>query len=188
MIPLIAAPAAPSFDHPLEMLRACHGKILQQCDTLKKLTAHLDNQGFDAEVQQAAAGILRYFDTAGQFHHQDEEEDLFPALRSCTTTTLLELLLSDHIVMLSAWDALRPRLVQLAEGREVVLEAALTEKFISSYTSHIAIENAELLPLAARLLSAQQVFLIGRSMASRRGAKFPEAAENKYSCNVSIMA
>jgi len=30
----------------------------------------------------AAQGILRYFDTAGQLHHQDEEQDLFPALHA----------------------------------------------------------------------------------------------------------
>lgn len=171
MISFTSAQAAPSFDHPLEMLRACHGKILQQCDTLKKLAAHLDNKGCDAQVQQAATGILRYFDTAGQFHHQDEEEDLFPALHSRPdfNTGLLERLRRDHISMLSAWDALRPGLVQLAAGHEVSLNATLSETFISRYTNHIAIENAELLPLAATLLSPQQILMIGRKMAERRG-------------------
>ncbi len=170
--------AAPSFDDPLQMLRACHEKILRQCDTLKKLAAHLTNNGCDAQVQQAAQGILRYFDTAGQFHHQDEEENLFSALRGCpdVDTTLLERLLAEHGVMLGAWDALRPVLARLAEGQKVTLDAALTEKFIESYTAHIAIENAELLPMAATLLSPQQVALIGRKMAERRGAKFPESA------------
>lgn len=176
MIPFIAAPAAPSFDHPLQMLRACHGKILRQCDTLQKLAAHLDSKGCDTQVQQAASGILRYFDTAGQFHHQDEEENLFPALRSLagTDTALLDRLLAEHGVMLCAWDALRPVLAQLAEGQTVKLAASLVETFISSYTDHIAIENAELLPMAATLLNPQQLLLIGRKMSERRGAKFPE--------------
>lgn len=171
MISFTSAQVAPSFDHPLEMLRACHGKILQQCEMLNKLAAHLHNKGCDTQVQQAATGILRYFDTAGQFHHQDEEEDLFPALRSCPdfNPALLTRLLSDHIDMLCAWDALRPALVQLAAGQEVPLNAALSETFITRYTNHIAIENAELLPLAATLLSPQQLLLIGRKMAERRG-------------------
>src|SRR5665811_554026 len=110
MISFTSSESAPSFDDPLEMLRACHGKILRQCDTLQKLAAHLTSRGCDTQVQQAAQGILRYFDTAGQFHHQDEEQDLFPALRASAgvDTALLERLLSEHIVMLSAWDALRP--------------------------------------------------------------------------------
>ncbi len=176
MIPFIAA--APSFDHPLEMLRACHGKILQQCDTLEKLAQHLNDKGCDVQVQQAATGILRYFDTAGQFHHQDEEEDLFPLLRSCpgVNTQLLAQLLSEHEMLIGAWVALRPVLVQLAEGSQAELPACVKDRFIGSYTAHIELENAELLPMATRLLSAQQQLVAGRTMAERRGAHFPVPA------------
>lgn len=178
MISFNTSNAAPSFDHPLEMLRACHDKILRQCDTLQKLAAHLDVHGCDRQVQQAALGILRYFDTAGQFHHLDEEQDLFPALRAeaSADTALLERLLSEHTVMLAAWDAVRQVLLLLAEGKTVILDPALCEKFISAYTRHIALENAELLPMAARLLSSQQLILTGRKMAQRRGATFPTTA------------
>ncbi len=65
MIPFTPVEAAPSFDHPLEMLHACHDKILRQCDTLKKLAAHLPGNGCDQQARQAAQGILRYFDSAG---------------------------------------------------------------------------------------------------------------------------
>ena len=169
--------AAPSFDHPLEMLRACHDKILRQCDTLKKLAVHLQSEGCDAQVSQAAAGILRYFDTAGQLHHLDEEQDLFPALRAATAcnATLMDRLLSEHNVMLASWEALRPVLLHLADGRAVTLETAVMDKFITSYTDHISLENAELLPMAARLLSLPQLEAIGRNMAGRRGAKFPDS-------------
>jgi hemerythrin-like domain-containing protein len=175
MISLSSAAAAPGFDHPLEMLRACHGKILRQCEILKKLAVHLHNKGCDSQVKLATQGILRYFDTAGQFHHQDEEENLFPALRTYpdVDTALLDRLLSEHVVMLAAWDALRPVLVQLAEGNNVKLDAALCEQFIGSYSRHITLENAELLPHAARLLSPQQMEMIGRHMAERRGANYP---------------
>jgi len=179
MISFTSSDTAPSFDHPLEMLRACHGKILRQCDTLQKLAAHLEHKGCDPQVQHAAQGILRYFDTAGQFHHQDEEQDLFPALRAApgsdnlTLDALLERLLAEHVFMLAAWEALHPVLLKLAEGKPATLTADLIENFISRYTDHIAIENVELLPLAARLLDLQQMELIGRRMAERRGAKFP---------------
>ncbi|MDO8350156.1 MAG: hemerythrin domain-containing protein [Gallionella sp.] len=179
MISIISGATAPSFDHPLEMLRACHGKILRQCDTLQKLAEHLERKGCDQQVQQAAQGILRYFDTAGQFHHQDEEQDLFPALRAAagadnlTLSALLERLLAEHVFMLAAWEALQPVLLKLAQGNQAMLTAELSENFIARYTDHIAIENAELLPLAARLLDLQQMELIGRRMAERRGAKFP---------------
>ena len=81
----MATEAAPTFDDPLEMLHACHGRILGQCDTLKKLTAYLPVHGCDQQARQAAQNILRFFDSAGHFHHQDEEENLFPARGSCKT-------------------------------------------------------------------------------------------------------
>ena len=180
MITFNTTEAAPTFDHPLEMLRACHGKILRQCDTLQKLAGHLASEGCDVQAQQAAQGILRYFDTAGKLHHQDEELDLFPALKAaaCLDTTrlehllkgLLEQLLAEHVIMLASWDALRPTLLQLAAGEKVKLDSAVMERFITSHTRHIATENAELLPLAARLLSIEQLEMIGRKMSERRGA------------------
>lgn len=179
MISLTSGQAAPGFDHPLEMLHACHGKILRQCDTLQKLATHLSGNGCDVQARQAAQGILRYFDTAGQFHHQDEEVDLFPALRACSGANkpqleaLLERLLSEHVVMLAAWNELRKVLLRLADGMDTPLPATLTEKFIGSHTAHIAVEEAELLPLAARLLSPEQLKRLGTSMAERRGAESP---------------
>jgi len=66
-------------------------------------------------------------------------------------------------------------LLQLADGMDTPLPETLTGKFISSYTAHIAVEEAELLPLAARRLNPQQTMRIGKSMAERRGAKFTVA-------------
>ena len=173
----LTSETAPGFDHPMEMLHACHGKILRQCDTLQKLASHLTEKGCDQQARQAAQDILRYFDSAGQFHHQDEEEDVFPALRLAAGAgqplhDLLGRLLSEHVVMQGAWNALRPALLLLADGVNVPLHETLVNKFIASYSGHIAVEERDLLPLAARLLSPQQTAAIGKRMAERRGAKF----------------
>lgn len=168
--------AAPSFDDPLEMLRACHGKILIQCNTLEKLAAHLKENGCDEQARQAARNMLRYFDTSGRFHHQDEEEDLFPALRAHPSThALLNHLLDEHVALLASWDELRAVLLQLAEGRNAPLADELVQRFSASYTKHIEIENSELLPHAARLLDAARLRLIGIAMAARRGARPPSS-------------
>jgi hemerythrin-like domain-containing protein len=179
MISLTATEYLPSFDHPIEMLHACHGRILSQCDTLRKLTIYLTNHGCDQQVQQAATNILRYFDTAGQFHHQDEEQDLFPALRISSANadksyldSLLVRLLKEHAEMFNAWIKLRPELFLLSQGVPVTLADSLTENFINRYTAHIAAEEDELLPLSMKLLDTQQMIKIGMHMAQRRGAKF----------------
>ncbi len=176
MISFMPAEPAPTFDHPLEMLHACHDKILRQCRLLEKLAPHMADKGCDEQARQAAQGILRYFDSAGQFHHLDEEEDLFPALRLSAGVdrekleSLLDRLLSEHVKMLAAWNALRPILLRIADGTATRIPEALKDTFISRYTNHIAVEEGDLLPLAARLLDPSKLAPIGQRMAERRGA------------------
>ena len=80
MADLFGDPGAPSFDDPLGMLRACHGRIERQLVTLDRLERHLPEHGADADAQAAAAAILRYFDNAAPNHHADEEASVFPRL------------------------------------------------------------------------------------------------------------
>jgi hypothetical protein len=70
---------APSFDEPLEMLAACHERIEDKLKVLERLAPHLEKSGCDPEAKSAAHAVLRYFDTSGVWHHQDEDEDF----RSC---------------------------------------------------------------------------------------------------------
>lgn len=169
---LLNATPAPGFDDPLAMLQACHGRITAQCTTLRKLQAHLPSHGNDEQALQAARAILHYFDTAGQFHHQDEEQDLFPALRACGDATVkqhLERLLAEHQGLEACWHALRPQLATIAERHGDALDDAVVEPFIAGYAAHIAFENETLLPLARALLDTTTLQRIGRSMAARRG-------------------
>lgn len=168
---LIGGTAAPSFDDPLEMLLACHGRIQAQCATLNKLLAHLPQHGCDTQAQQAARAIMRYFDSAGRHHHDDEEKDLFPLLRASSSSeahALVTRLLGEHQVMDAAWQRLRSYLTGLADGKLAALDAAAAEHFIGVYDRHIALENSQLLPLAKQLLTAAQLETLGRSMAARR--------------------
>ncbi|CAH1385578.1 hemerythrin domain-containing protein [Candidatus Nitrotoga sp. M5] len=175
MTDVLGGAPTPSFDNPLEMLLACHGKIQTQCVTLRKLLQHLFSQGCDAQAQQAAQAILRYFDTAGQNHHDDEEQDLFPRLLATANTEVQKLitrLLDEHKVLDAAWQQLRPLLLGIAEGRVTELDIKKVEHFITVHEKHISLENSQLLPQAERLLSPIQLEALGRSMAERRGVVF----------------
>ncbi len=168
----LLGPAAPSFDDPLEMLQACHGRITAQCDTLQRLISHLQTQGNDEQAAQAARAILRYFETAGQYHHQDEEQDLFPVLLASgdkTAAGYIERLLGEHKEMAQAWHALRPLLQALAEDSANTLDADVAAHFIDCYARHIEFENSNLLPLAKTLLNKEQVIDLGQKMSKRRG-------------------
>jgi hemerythrin-like domain-containing protein len=174
--------AAPSFDEPVEMLDACHGRIKAQLATLRRLAAWLPEYGVDQSAQEAAAAVLRYFTVAAPHHHADEEEDLFPALLLAAEAgagaekpqveAVLKSILADHQRMDAARELMLPILRGLSAGEELPLPANQVEAFAHLYEQHIAMETAELLPLARRLLSPEVSEQIGRSMAERRGATF----------------
>lgn len=163
---------APGFDSPLDMLHACHDRIMDQCTTLQKLQQHLPMKGCDEQAQQAAQAIMRYFDSAGQHHHQDEEIDLFPLLQATGNSeaaSLMKQFLAEHQTMDAQWPVLREQLLAIAEGKTAELDRKLVADFTLAYGKHVMLENMKLLPLAAKLLSAEQLQAMGKNMAQRRG-------------------
>jgi hemerythrin-like domain-containing protein len=166
--------AAADFDHPIEMLAACHDRIEERCELLHRLHRHLASGGSDVQAQQAAANVIRYFDTAGENHHRDEEDDLFPRLlatdrRACEA--LIAQLMRDHSEMRGAWGALRQTLSKIAAGEKAPLELEEVEAFTTLYRRHIELEERELLPVAQRILDTSALAAVGQAMAERRGVK-----------------
>lgn len=160
---------------PLEMLAACHGRIEDQCATLRRLVPHLAAHGADEQARVAAQKLVRYFDTAARHHHADEEEDLFPMLIESMAGSdavcireLTEGLKADHVALEAAWRKLRAGLERVAAGEKVLLDAGDVDALCVLYASHIAREEAELLPMAARLLSDEELATVGRAMRARR--------------------
>ena len=174
-LPGHAAPAV-GFEVPLEMLAACHGRVQHQCNTLLRLRDHLHDHGPDQPAQEAARAVMRYFDTAARHHHEDEEQDLFPALlesmAGSDAVCLREItaaLCSDHRALEHLWATLRQGLLQVAEGTVSTLSDPDVTGFVHLYAQHIALEESELLPMAARLLSPAELDRIGLAMRARRG-------------------
>lgn len=167
---------AVGFEVPLEMLAACHGRVQHQCETLLRLVTHLQTHGSDRPAQEAAVAVMRYFDTAARHHHEDEEQDLFPALlesmAGSDAVCLRELtatLCNDHRALERRWAGLRQRLLQVSEGNAAALDDGDVAGFVQRYEQHIAREEAELLPMAVRLLSDVELDRIGLAMRMRRG-------------------
>jgi hemerythrin-like domain-containing protein len=167
--------AAPDFNDPIGLLRACHERILQHCATLERLVEHLRAQGVDAEARSAAGKIHHYFSTAGQHHHQDEEQDLFPRLarQSLKLADLVHRLRQDHAQMETLWRQLEPQLARPAQITDLDAFAALVADFAAAYRSHIARENEDLLEMARHILGSGELKALGQKMAERRGARPP---------------
>jgi len=172
-----AQPAnAHAADQPaLDMLHTCHARIGRECASLRELAEQLHAGGCDEQARQAAAKVVRYFDIAGRMHHDDEERDLFPRMLAAARgaligrmSVLIESMRDEHRQLDSGWSALRPSLDAVARGERSTLDPVLVRKFTLLYQSHIAREEANVLPLAARILDAAQMGEIGTAMRARR--------------------
>lgn len=171
----------PSFDEPLEMLAACHERIEAQLGTLERLVPHLATNGCDAEASAAAQAVLRYFDTAGMLHHQDEDRDLFPLLRAraaaqgrAAIAAAVEELEREHATIESQWRRMRRGLLGIGEG-EAELDRDEVARFAWLQRRHIDRETSALLPFAREALDVAERAELGKRMAARRTAS-PAAA------------
>ena len=170
----------PGMDSPIEMLTACHQKVRHFARLSGKLAAHLESAGADADAREAARNILRYFDTAGPLHHQDEEDDLFPALREAAVsqgdTPDMQALCSaiaevqaEHAVLDMLWDEVRAWLERVEQGHSNPAPSGV-EIFAVQYPMHAGREEAEIY-IHASLLTEPQLARIGRRMSERRGLR-----------------
>lgn len=179
-IPGFSSPATGT-EAPLEMLATCHERGARQCATLRRLQPHLEAKGADEEARTAATGVMRYFDKAAKDHYADEEEDLFPAMLESMAASdavclreMIEGLIADHRILERAWREVRAVLEQVAAGAAVPLSAASVETLVGRYEQHMAREDAELMPMAARLLGDAELARIGLAMRERRGIDGPK--------------
>lgn len=127
----------------------------------------------------ALEGAIRYFSVAAPKHTADEGDSLFPRLRLSGDPALAQALASlddlerDHDEADSrhaAVDALVRR--WLADGRLPRNDAAELRDHLAHlqalYRRHIAVEDEQVFPAAARALDREQIERIGGEMAARR--------------------
>jgi hemerythrin-like domain-containing protein len=169
--PLLQA-VAPSIDDPIELLRACHDKVRRFSGLTLRLRDHLTTLPAaqpDAQAQEAAQAILRYFDLAAPLHHDDEERDLFPALRTLGHAALNEVMDSleaEHGHLGGLWQDVAPWLRRIAAGQAAPPPADLGD-FAALYPAHAQREEDEVYPFATQL-RAEQIQAISAAMVARR--------------------
>jgi hemerythrin-like domain-containing protein len=173
VVDLYPAPGA-GFDQPFEMLYACHQRVERTLDLLGRLSAHLGTHGADAQAQQAARDVMRYFDLAAPHHHEDEERHVLPCLRDRGHAALAERVLREHAAMAVAWAEVRGVLLGIEQGRCEIDHAAIAQRwlaFAALYREHIALEECEVFPLARERIDTDGLRAMTDEMARRRGVR-----------------
>ena len=173
-LPNLFSPSA-TFEAPLEMLAACHGRIERQCETLRRLVPHVAAHGSDQAAREAAQAVLRYFDHAALDHHADEEQDLFPALLEAMAGSdavclrdLTEQLTRQHRELEAHWRALRPELAIMVGS--VAMAEIIRDKWASYEWA-----RANALPFARSAIDAPALSALHRDVGLPLVAKPPIA-------------
>jgi hemerythrin-like domain-containing protein len=175
------------FDEPLGLLSDCHRRIERFLAALVSVASR-GGAALAPQDRRLLETALHYFATAGPRHTADEEESLFPRLRAsgdpqaAAALESVARLESDHRAAEghhAAVDGLGRR--WLEDGRLTEPDAAALVEHLDAlqkiYGAHIAVEDRELFPAAARFLARDELEQVGREMAKRRGVPFDPPEE-----------
>jgi len=121
----------------------------------------------------ALRAMLFYVDEfPEQRHHRKESELLFPKLRARTPLSreLLDKLDADHALgehMIRELEHALLGFEMLGEPRRLAFERA-AKRYVDFYLAHMALEEREILPLAERMLTAQDWADLDEAFAANR--------------------
>jgi hemerythrin-like domain-containing protein len=176
----IGAKPESNFTDPIGLLTDCHRRIERFLSVIAQIAAGAPGGPLGDEQQRALDTALRYFREAAPKHAADEEETLFPRMRRMDSSDVravlarVDALEADHQRADRAHaevDRLGNAWLQdgsLAAGDASRL-AELMQELQELYRAHIAVEEGEVFPAAARSLEPAERAAAGQEMAARRG-------------------
>jgi hemerythrin-like domain-containing protein len=178
------------FESPLGLLSDCHRRIERFLAALVTIADVRGGGELPPEDRRALDGALHYFQAAAPRHIADEEESLFPRLRASgdpqavSALEALQRLESDHKVAEDHHDmveSLGRRWLETGtlSGRDTHLLREHLGVLVRLYRGHIAVEDDEVFPAAARVLSADDLKGVGCEMARRRNVSFSPPARTR---------
>ena len=161
-----------TIDTPIEHLTACHRRIEQRLDTIVNAAAHLCDTPEAATL--AIQKSFNFLDGSGALHTRDEEESVFPRLRSHLSPSESEFIDSLEAEHCEA-DSIYLKLKRLAQelscepsGDTLAAFAECAERLRDVYRKHIQAEDDILVPLACRCHDDTELGEISAEMRLRR--------------------
>lgn len=172
----IGAKPDSGFDNPIGMLKDCHRRIERFLHILCTVATQASGRTLNQEEFVAVTAALHYFQEGGRRHNADEEESLFPRLRTAQPMDAqanLARLEDDHRtteqlhreveVLFRKWiDA-----STLSTSDQNTLLSDTTE-LQRIYTAHIEMEESSVFPLAAQVLNPAAIAALGSEFKTRR--------------------
>lgn len=169
-----------SFDRPLDMLVDCHRRVEHFLDVLIRVEALYRGKSLDAQAILAFNAAQLYFHTSALKHTADEEESLFPRLKTQlpagdATLETIQKLEADHQFaaelhlrvdrFIESWCATPTARPPADRAEQFSMDL---RRLKQHYDEHIRLEEQSVFPEAARNLSSELIAEIGSEMRERR--------------------
>ena len=175
----IGGKALADFTQPISMLYDCHKRIERFLDTLLTISRSRRGEALDEHHRSAVSAALHYFEQGAPLHTADEEESLFPRLRSSTANEAARLgkCLSELEIEHRDKERRHGIVQRLAttwlEGSRLSTEDAQVlrnelERLELTYRRHIRTEEDRVFPVAAKVLPQEDLQAIASEMKARR--------------------
>ena len=163
------------FDDPIGMLTDCHRRIERFLGILCHVAERAAGRALTPEEDEAVEAALRYFHESGPHHNHDEEDSLFPRLRTAKADVLSQVdrLEGEH----TQAEALHKESAELfarwaAEGGLPAFDRnrlrAVMAKLQQICAEHIVIEENIVFPTARKLLDRGAIAAVGAEFKARR--------------------
>lgn len=172
----IGAKPDSGFDDPLGMLKDCHRRIERFLHILWVVAHQAQGRALTEEEATAVQSALSYFRSGGRRHTADEEESLFPRLRSVPVVdSFMDIgrLEGDHDYAGTLHQAIEALYAQWIAAGTLHAEdwhrlPGATEQLKRLYEEHIKIEEQIVFPCAAQALDSQAITAMGEEFRARR--------------------
>lgn len=181
----IGRSAEHGFDEPLGLLSDCHRRIERFLGAMLIIVKRSGGAPLSDADRDVLEQCRHYFATAGPRHTADEEESLFPRLRASGSERARDALATLEALEHDHRDA-EERHARVDEAvqrwaRDGSLPGDVTQQLTTDlealqalYTRHIRVEDQELFPAAADVLTKDDLQSVGREMAERRRVPFQQ--------------
>jgi hemerythrin-like domain-containing protein len=168
----------------IRIIRQEHAALAAMLRSITLLLEQHRRKGTSPDFLALRAMLFYVDEFPEKRHHRKESELLFPKLRARTPISreLMNRLDNDH-----AWGERKIRSVEhallafemLGDSRRAAFEAAMSQ-YVDFYLDHMAMEEREILPLAERVLTAEDWQDLDQAFAKNRDPLTGHRPEREY--------
>lgn len=162
-------------ENSLDEFSGCHQAIIENFNQLQDLLQMIRESPHSGKIRKMAKKLIGFFKDIVLTHHAEEEQELFTAVMDSAANEeeaslprkYIKQLVAEHREFEQMWLQIEPDIKRLSKGKPADLDFETASKLADQYLAHADFEEQYFLPLAAKMLSKNELSALGLSMHMR---------------------